>query len=194
SWAAFRKWKKETYALINVKKLLAIKHPFRDIKPPKKITHKHKALLKECASLWDSVWVSVWGSVWDSVGDSIRVSIRDSVGVSIRDSVWGSVKRSVWNSLGDSVGDSIWDSICDSVWGSLGNSVLAQMGDGFRLKRSDWKHTEKIKTKGYPFACYVKLWNMGLVPTLDGKVWRLHGGKKAKVLYEISKKELEVRK
>jgi len=36
----------------------------------------------------------------------------------------------------------------------------------------------------------VKLWEMGLVPSFDGKVWRLHGGKNAKVLFEISRKEL----
>jgi len=36
----------------------------------------------------------------------------------------------------------------------------------------------------YPFQPVVDLWGQGLVPSFDGKTWRLHGGKKAKVLWE----------
>lgn len=140
-WSAFKQWKKETYALIDVKGLLALKNPFKDISPPKKITVKHKKLLKE------------WSSVWDSV----------------RDSMWASV------------GDSVWDSV-GGVFGSF-----------FRLKRGEWKHTEGIKCRGYPFASAVKLWNAGFVPSFDGTTWRLHGGKDARVLYEVSEKELKKR-
>ena len=31
----------------------------------------------------------------------------------------------------------------------------------------------------------VKLWEAGLVPSFDGKVWRLHTGKDAQVVYEL---------
>ena len=36
----------------------------------------------------------------------------------------------------------------------------------------------------------VKLWNYGVVPSFDGKIWRLHSGKNARVIFEISKEEL----
>ena len=39
--------------------------------------------------------------------------------------------------------------------------------------------------------CGVKLWNRGLVPSFDGKIWRLHAGKKAKIVFEISKENLK---
>jgi hypothetical protein len=32
---------------------------------------------------------------------------------------------------------------------------------------------------------------MGLVPSFDDNIWRLHGGEKAEVFYEISKEDLK---
>jgi len=57
------------------------------------------------------------------------------------------------------------------------------------IKLKKWEYV-KFKYKGYPFADIVKLWQMGLVPSFDGKVWRLHGGKKANVLWEGTKNDL----
>ena len=107
-------------------------------------------------------WASVRASVWDSVRDSVRAS--------------------VWDSVGAFVGASVWDSVGVSVWGYEGSL--------YKLKRNEWKYTEKIKTKGYPYQCLVKLWKQGLVPSFDGTTWRLHSGKKAKVVFEISQEEL----
>ena len=97
-----------------------------------------------------------WASVWDSVGDSVRSSVGDSVG------------SSVWGSVGSSVGDSVW----------------AYIGSFFILERSAWEYTEKIDCKGYPFQSAVTFWELGLVPSFDGKKWRLHGGPEGKVLWE----------
>jgi hypothetical protein len=90
--------------------------------------------------------------------------------------------------------DSIWDSVGDSIWDSVGASVYGYTGSFFKIPRKDWKYTENIKCKGYPFESVCKLWNMGLVPSFDGKVWRLYGKKNAKVLFEISKEELSKEK
>jgi hypothetical protein len=98
---------------------------------------------------------------------------------SVRDSVWDSV----WDSVGASVGASVWDSVKASVWDSVG----AYAGSFFLLPRAGWKYTDKIKLpKGqvYPFRVAVDLWEMGLVPSFDGKAWRLHGGPGGKVLWE----------
>ncbi len=99
---------------------------------------------------------------------------------------WDSVRASVGDSVWDSVGDSVWDSVRASVW----DSVRASVGSLFYLSRSQWKYTEKIKTKGYPFQCLVDLWNQGLVPSFDGEYYRLHSGKKAKIVFKISQKKL----
>ena len=151
-WSAFRKWKKEFYSKINLKEAKKPVNPFK-LKPPK-IAKKHIKLLKEWASISDSVYLSFMDSVVDSVGTSVGTSVY----LSVRDSVL--------------------------------DSVYAYIGSLFKLTRKQWKHTSKIKTKGYPFMPAVKLWKMGVVPGFDGVVWRLHGGKKAKVLYEITEKEL----
>jgi hypothetical protein len=143
-----------------------IEHPFKK-KQVKRITKKHKLLLKRCAIVRDSVWDSVWSSVWSSVGDSVRSSVWSSVGDSVRSSVWDSVRSSVW--------DSVWSSVRDSV----GSSVYAQMGSMFDLKKAK-----------YPFQVHVDLWDAGIVPTFDGTIWRLHSGEKADIVFSITEEEL----
>lgn len=167
---AMEQWKKEVYSMINMKEVLKPINPLK-IKPVTKITKEHKRLLKEWASVENLVWNSVENLVWDSV--------RDSVGDSVGDSVW----NSVWNSVRTSVGNSVWNSVWNLVW--------TYFGSLFKLDRNQWKYTNKIKTKGYPFQPAVDLWKQGLVPSFDGKIWRLHTGKKAKVVFEITGKELK---
>ena len=89
------------------------------------------------------------------------------------DSVWASVRDSVW----DSVRYSVWASVWDSVW----YSVWAYVGSFFRLRK--WQRIGH-KPGVYPFQPAVDLWEMGLVPSFDGKMWRLHGGEDAKILWE----------
>ena len=119
-----------------------------------------------------------------------KVTIKQKLILKNWASVRDSVRDSVWASVGDSVRDSVWDSVRDSVWASVRDSVWASVGSLFYLRRSQWKYTEKIKTKGYPFQCLVDLWKQGLVPSFDGSNWRLHSGKKAKIVFKISQKEL----
>ena len=100
------------------------------------------------------------------------------------DSVWDSVRASVWASVWASVRASVWASVRASMRASVWASVRAYTGSFFLLPRDAWKYTENIKTDEYPFLPVVKLWEQGLVPSFDGKTWRLHGGKGAKILYE----------
>ena len=81
-----------------------------------------------------------------------------------------------WASGGDSVGASVWASVWDSVWASVGDSVGASVGAYCSsFVEADYE---------YDFSSAIKLWELGLVPSYDGKVWRLHGGKKASILWE----------
>ena len=91
-----------------------------------------------------------------------------------------------WNS----VSNLVWNLVWNSVWNSIRDSIWAYTGYMFKLNRKEWKYTDKIKCKGYPFISAVKLWKQGLVPSFDGDIWRLHSGKKAKVVFEISKEDL----
>ena len=140
--AAKNEWQKKLDKILVHK---PITHPFRDIVPPKKITKRHLALLRE------------WASVGASVGDSVRDSVRDSVWDSVRDSVW------------DSVGHSVWD----SVW--------AYASSFFDLEK--WKYIDH-KPGVNPYQPLIDLWDRGFVPSFDGKTWRLHQGKGAKIVYE----------
>ena len=73
-------------------------------------------------------------------------------------------------------------------WDSVGDSVWAYMGSFFRIPV--WKYVKHPKGK-YPYQPLVDLWNKGLVPSFDGKTWRLHGGADATILFKISKEELK---
>ena len=81
-----------------------------------------------------------------------------------------------WASVRASVGDSVWASV-----GAYIDSLFPNI--------KKWKYVNNRKSpfkkiKGYPFRSAVKLWKLGLVPSYDGKVWRLHGGKKAEILWK----------
>jgi hypothetical protein len=73
-----------------------------------------------------------------------------------------------WSSVKDSVRDSVWASVRDSVSASL----WAYFSSFFAI---DYE---------YDFSSAVKLWEAGLVPSFDGRTWRLHSGKNAKIIYE----------
>ena len=138
-----------------------IVHPFKDFKVSK-VSKKDIALLKQWASVRASVEDSVWDSVWDSVGASVWDSVRASVGAS------------VWASARDLVGDSVWA----SVW--------ADASSYFNIPK--WKYIEH-KQGINPYQPCIDLWNKGLVPSFDGKVWRLHGHE-GKIVFEIEKEKL----
>jgi len=141
---------------------LIIKPIVKPFELPKveQVTDEQIGWLKAWNSVRDSVWDSVRGSVFDSVGDSVGDSVRDSV----FDSVWDSVRNSVWDSVGASVGDLVLDSV--------GDLVGAYISSFFKIAYE------------YDFSPAIKLWESGLVPSFDGKTWRLHSGTIADVVYE----------
>ena len=60
-----------------------------------------------------------------------------------------------------------------SVLASVGASVLAYTSTFFDIK---YKHN---------FTPAIKLWDAGFVSSFDGKTWRLHSGKSAKIVYTL---------
>jgi len=180
-WKALELWYKEINKIIDWKYIKSIKNPLET--KPKKMTIKHIKSLKR----WKEANDSVWASVRDSVRASVWASVWDSVGAYARDSVRASVGASVW----DSVGDSVRDSVRASVWASVWDSVGAYASYGFSINK--WKHITHKKGE-YPYKCLVDLWKDGLVPSFDGKTWRIHAGRKAKIILEISESDLAKKK
>ena len=68
---------------------------------------------------------------------------------------------------------SVWASVGASVWASVGASVGAYVGSLFNIWNGDYK-----------FQAAADLWTRGFVPSFNGTTWRLHSGKKAKIVYE----------
>ena len=85
-----------------------------------------------------------------------------------------------WDSVGTSVEASVWDSVGTSVCGYISSLFPS-------IKK--WKYINHEKGVN-PFQSGIDLWYMGLVSSFDGEVWRLHKGKKAEVVLEITRKEL----
>ena len=115
-------------------------------------------------------------TAWDSVRDSAWASARASARASVADSVGASAWARGWASVRASVGASVWASVADSVGASVGASVWAYIGYIFAPVVEAWKER-------YPFQSAVDLWKLGLVPSYDGSVWRLHGGPRGGILY-----------
>ena len=183
AWAAFEEWKSIVYAGVNY---MEARNPLNPLALPKRApTAEDIALLRQYASVYDSVYGSVCDSVYDSVYgwvrdsvyDSVRDSVYDSVYDSVRDSVYDSVRDSVYDSVRDSVYDSVRDSVRDSVY----DSVWAYIGSLFPGVK-EWKYAPP--TDGYPYQPWVDLWKRRLVPSYDGTVWRLHSGPQAEVVWE----------
>lgn len=170
-WKAWEEWKAKLDKVLIRKEII---NPL-ELEPPK-ITDEHILLLKR----------------WDSVRDSAQDSVLDSVRGSVWGSVWGSVRDSVPDLVQDLVWDSVLYSVSDlvgySIRGSIWDSGHAYIGSFFRLDK--WEYVEHKKGE-YPFQPVVDLWEQGLVPSFDGTTMRLHGGKKAKVLFEITQDELK---
>ena len=103
---------------------------------------------------------------------------RDCVNVTKKDIIllkkWIKVGGSVWNS----VRGSVWDSVGGSVWDSVGGYISSY----FNIPK--WKYIKHKKGQN-PFQPCIDLWEKGLVPSFDGKTWRLHGGKEGKIVYEL---------
>ena len=186
---AFDQWKHQIYGNFNYKEALNPVNPLK-IKPHK-VTKKDIDNLKKWASVENSVGISVENLVRISVGDfvrasienSVRASIENSVGASIENSVGISVRDSVGISVRDSVGDFVRASIKNSVGASIKNSVGAYIGSLFpQIKK--WKYINH-KEGEYPYQCCIDLWKRGFIPSYNGKIWRLHCGKKAKIVYEL---------
>lgn len=110
---------------------------------------------------WDLVWSLVWSSVSASVGISVSVSviavtealIQEKVGALIEAQSGGAVEAQVWAYIG-----SLFPNI------------------------QEWKFIPHKKGI-YPFQPAVDLWRRGLVASCDGRMWRLHSGKDAKVVW-----------
>jgi hypothetical protein len=180
-------------------RLSEVLFPVNPLLLPKAIpTDADIIMLKQWASVGDSVFSSVWDSVWDSVGASVFSSVWASVGDSVFSSVWASVEdsvgasvfSSVWASVSDGARDSAWsrvwasveDSVGASVRDSVWDSVGAYIGSLFPAI-TKWEyvnHTPGI----YPFQSAANLWRRGLVPSYDGKQWRLHSGPTAEIVWE----------
>ncbi len=85
---------------------------------------------------------------------------------------WASVRASVWASVGDSVGESFWASVRDSVGAYIG---------GLFPGIAEWRYVKSLGPD--PWRPLLTLWYGGYVPSFDGKVWRLHAGPKAEIVY-----------
>jgi len=129
---------------------------------------------------------SMMDSDWNSVKDSVRDSVNRAVGYS----VWNSVRDSIWDWVGHGVRDlvaySVWYSGWYPDWHLVEDSVIdpiqAYAGSFFNLNK--WEYI-KHKDKKYPFQPAVDLWYRNLVPSFDGKTWRLCTGPKARIVYEL---------
>jgi len=161
-------------------KLWEANHPVNPLLNKRKLLTEDEMtqLIKQWASVRDSVWASVWASVLNSVWESVW----DSVGASI----WASVGASVGSSVRASVMDLVGASLQASIQASVQASVMAYNG-GLFPRITSWTYASTLGTD--PWRPLLTLWYAGYVPSFDGTKWRLHAGAKAEVVFERNLRE-----
>jgi len=166
---ALEKWKKEVYSIVDRDKIKNLIDPFNDCPMVKKVNKSQIELLKQ--------WIDIQDKRVDAILHSIKspTTIQHSIRTSIRDSIGDSVEESVWNSMEHILKYSVDDYTDDFVFGYVGAM--------FHLKRNEWKNTDNIKSKDYPFIPVVKLWEQGLFCSFERPNWNLHSGKYAEIVF-----------
>ena len=139
-----------------------------------------------------------WKKFWDSDGECDRVSLWGNLEplwalgkLSDRDPAWDLIRKLLWNSLWDSFWDSVielfndetWGDIWEGLYGSVIGAFYGYMCSFFYIK--SWIGFKHLPEYQNPFQSGIDLWDVGLVPSFDGKTWRLHSGENAEVVYEI---------
>jgi hypothetical protein len=179
-WQEFQKWKKELDKIL-IKK--TITQPLK--MPPKEITKDHIRLLKE--------WSSISGFTKKAPTYIIWLHLRNRTTPSILGSVHNALILQHWSTLLNALA-ATGSKVCGSskrdntIMRSIWDAAWAYTGTFFVLPNNVWRINKK-DIKEYPFQPCVDLWEQGLVPSFDGKTWRLHGGEDAKVLYEWTPEE-----
>lgn len=146
-----------------------IVNPLLDIKFRPRVARSDLRLLLRWVSVKASICVSADNAAWLPVAgrtlNFIRNSIIDSMGPYLRTFVWASTGT--------------YDSTSGFVYVSIMDSITAYAGSFFGLKYK------------VDIASLNKLWKRGLVPVFDGKIWRLHSGKDAKVVWSGTIEDLK---
>ena len=156
-------------------RLSEVLFPYNPLQFKGKITEREIKLLKKWASFVISIKDSEGGSVWYSIVTSIRQTISISVGNSVKDSVRDSIITSIMDSFKHSFSKSIGNFILISFWAYISSLFL-------NIKK--WAYIEHIEGEN-PYQSCIDLWKSNLVPSFDGKIWRLHTGPKAEIIYEL---------
>jgi hypothetical protein len=131
------------------------------IKPPKKLVREHFEFLKQWTLVWDSVETSVWNSIRAIVGASVWASVRDSVCFAALGGLYEHLAGPPYGFFPfPHVPESIRDSIRAAVWAYASSFFDICVWNEYKYEKN-------------PYQPCIELWEMGLVPSFDGKFWRL---------------------
>ena len=99
---------------------------------------------------------------------------------------WAPFRHTANEIVIDTVRDTVGNTVWDTVWATVGNTVWDTVGayTGSLFNIEKWGN---YPAGTYPFQPAVDMWKHGLVPSYDGKTWRLHSGSKGEVVYEEAK-------
>jgi hypothetical protein len=158
---ALEQWKKYVYSKINLEEA---RNPINPFKLPKRIpTPEDIGLLHK--------WAALRHTSKEIVRDAIRDTVGDTVGAIVIGATWDTVRHTVWDTIFPTVKTSAWDTVRDAI--------RAYTGSLFNIEKRG-----NYPAGTYPFQPAVDMWKHGLVPSYDGKTWRLHSGEKGEVVYK----------
>ena len=117
-----------------------------------------------------------WSSSQNSVRRCVDHHLIDQVGSPVKDSVYDHLRRYLFMEIWNSVSKTIENK--DFVWDSILNGVIGYLESFFNIE-----HSVDIQSLN-------ELWDMGLIPSFDENIWRLHTGKNANIVFTIKESDL----
>jgi len=155
-------------------------HPLK-INPPRKIGRRHIKLLRKWHKAVTEVGFPsrrIWAVLGREGYDMIRIQAWRNFRIQVLEGDGG--LESNWKkAMKSRIEGAAWG----LAYGDICEVGAAYIGHIFHPVIEDWG-AKGYKAGEYPYQAGVDLMKMGLVPTFDGKIWRLNGGLMCEVLWE----------
>ena len=143
-------------------------HPLRDVSGF--ADSEALRLLKEWAIFWDSLGDNarsiIKGYVRGSIWDRVSLDSWNNISLIVYIRVGNDTKRSIVRSVSRSYSSMRYDGTLDAIHDSVKTSIDAYAGSFFDIWGDEYKYQSAVD-----------LWERGLVPSFNGKTWRLHSKK-----------------
>jgi len=116
------------------------------------------------SSAASEIYSEVYSAVTLAIGSAANSIVYSAVALAAGAAVYSAVASAIYSAIHLNAGSAVYSAVYSALW-----AYISSLFD--------------IQYK-YDFSSAIKLWESGYIPSFDGTTWRLHCGKKAKIVWE----------